>query len=152
MPQAKTPPDTDLIRSLAELLRENDLSEIEIERKDFRIRVARSVTMSTQNLAGPTSAAPTIAASALEVTQAPAGPAEGTLTSPMVGTVYLSPSPDKPPFVTVGSPVRRGQTLLIIEAMKTFNEIQAPRDGVISAIFVEPGRPVEYGEALLVIS
>ncbi len=146
--------DAALIRDLADILKETDLSEIEIERKDFRIRVAREIHVST-HVAVPPPAHPGPAATALpSLAISPAvkpTPSEGTVTSPMVGTVYLSPAPDKPAFVAVGAKVRRGQTLLIIEAMKTFNEIPAPRDGTVTAILVEAGHPVEYGEALLVL-
>lgn len=147
--------DADLIRALAQILKETDLSEIEIERKDFRIRVARTLNVAAQVSVGPSS--PPMPAALLppqaELAVPPASTASlhGAVTSPMVGTVYLAPAPDKPPFIAVGAKVTRGQTLLIIEAMKTFNEIPAPRDGTVSAILVEAGRPVEYGEPLLIL-
>lgn len=144
--------DADLIRSLAEILKETDLSEIEIERKDFRIRVARSINVAAQVALPAPAAAPVSLAPAAETSvSAKPAPAAGAVTSPMVGTAYLSPAPDKPPFVTVGAKVRRGQTLLIIEAMKTFNEIPSPRDGTVSAILVEAGHPVEFGQPLIVV-
>lgn len=146
--------DADMIRKLAIILKETDLSEIEIERKDFRIRVARAIHVAAQVAVAPSApAAPAtmVAAPPALAASGKSALAEGTVTSPMVGTVYLSPAPDKPPFVTLGAKVRRGQTLLIIEAMKTFNEIPAPRDGTVTAILVEAGHPVEYGEALLVL-
>ena len=143
--------DAALIRDLADILKETDLSEIEIERKDFRIRVAREIHVSTHvAVPPPPPQAPALPPLAISPTVKPT-PGEGTVTSPMVGTVYLSPAPDKPAFVAIGAKVRRGQTLLIIEAMKTFNEIPAPRDGTVTAILVEAGHPVEYGEALLVL-
>ena len=149
MTQSKPSLDADLIRSLAEILKETDLSEIEIERKDFRIRVARNMTVSAQVAMAP---AHLPVMSAPPLVEGPIAPNPNAVASPMVGTAYLSPAPDKPPFVTLGSKVRRGQTLLVIEAMKTFNEIPAPRDGVISDILVESGHPVEFGQPLIVIS
>ncbi|HVV93245.1 MAG TPA: acetyl-CoA carboxylase biotin carboxyl carrier protein [Hyphomicrobiales bacterium] len=146
------PFDHDLIRELASLLRETDLSEIEIEQDDLRIRVAR-------NLA-PAPAAVQVAAAPLAapVTQAasPAAPADaakhpGAVLSPMVGTAYLAPEPGAKPFVEVGSQVRQGQTVLIVEAMKTMNAIPAPKGGTVREVMVEDGQPVEYGEPLLVI-
>ncbi len=142
--------DQELIRQLATLLTETDLSEIEVEHADLRIRVARTVS------AAPVAyqvAAPQAAAAA-----APAAPAEvslvghpGTVPSPMVGTAYRSPEPGAKTFVEIGDSVREGQTLLIVEAMKTMNQIPAPRAGKIKAIMVIDGQPVEYGEPLLII-
>ena len=141
--------DSELIRELSALLSETDLSEIEIEQDDLRIRVAR-------NLAAPSPvviSAPAAAAPAA-VAPAPGGEAEdhpGTVTSPMVGTAYRAPEPGARPFVEVGAKVREGQTLLIVEAMKTMNPIPSPRSGTVSAILVDDSQPVEFGEPLLII-
>ncbi|PZW38669.1 acetyl-CoA carboxylase biotin carboxyl carrier protein [Humitalea rosea] len=143
--------DPAAIRELAKILRETDLSEIELVEGDRRVRVGRSVTVA------PTTV--TVAAPAAAVAPAPALVAEvandashpGAVTSPMVGIAYLAPEPGAPPFVTVGSRVVQGQTLLLIEAMKTFNQIRAPKAGTVSRILVEGGTPVEYGEALLIV-
>lgn len=145
-----------LIRELAQILNSEGLSEIEVEQKGMRIRVARNVTVSAAVSAGPVaSAAPAPA----EPAGAPAQAAPsldnenhpGTVKSPMVGTVYRAPEPNAPPFVEVGSVVKKGQTVLIIEAMKTMNHIAASRPGTVKAILVENGQPVEFGEPLLII-
>ncbi|WP_375451046.1 acetyl-CoA carboxylase biotin carboxyl carrier protein [uncultured Devosia sp.] len=155
--------DQDLIRAIAELLNKENLAEIEIEQDDFRVRVTRSYAneaptyAAPQYIAPPQFAAPQSLAPAGSV--APAAPATaedlasnpGTLTSPMVGTAYRSPEPGKPAFVDVGSKVTEGQTLLIIEAMKTMNQIPAHRSGTVARILVEDSQPVEYGEPLVVI-
>ncbi|MGH1589235.1 acetyl-CoA carboxylase biotin carboxyl carrier protein [Methylobacterium phyllosphaerae] len=149
--------DPELVRELANLVTETGLSEIEVEKGDLRIRVARRLEPVSVQVAAP---APLAVAAPLPAPAAPAAlaPAEpprvqpGTVPSPMVGTAYLRPSPDAKAFVDVGSRVEVGDKLLLIEAMKTFNEIVAPRAGTISAIFVEDGQPVEFGEALLVIT
>lgn len=139
--------DHDLIRDLAKLLTETGLSEIEIEHEGLRVRVGRA--------AAPV--ALTAAPAPLAVAAAPApGPAEmaahpGAVTSPMVGTVYRAAAPGEAPFVEPGQTVRAGQTLLIVEAMKTMNQIPAPRAGVVRQILVEDGQPVEYGEPLLIL-
>ena len=148
--------DSDVIRELSDLLSETGLTEIEIEQGGRRIRVVR------QN-APHISAAPVAVAAMSEpvVVPASAGAAEpapvrreadGAVTSPMVGTVYVSPEPGKPPFVSVGSTVREGDTLLIVEAMKTMNPIPAPRAGTVKEILVRDAQPVEFGQALLVLS
>ena len=152
-----SPFDPDLVRELATLLADTDLTEIEVEKGDLRIRVARTITATmtvpvTSPAAGVPAAVPapppgSLASSA----SAPAGPPPGAITSPMVGTAYRKPSPDAKSFVEVGSRVEVGDKLLLIEAMKTFNDIVAPRAGTVTAIFVEDGQPVEYGEPLLVI-
>ncbi len=165
MTKASPQSDQDLIRSIAELLNEQNLAEIEIEREDIRVRVTRSYAApAVQQLSVPAYAPPAPHAPAAPASVTPAGAANnislpaddlatnpGTLTSPMVGTAYLSPEPGKPPFVTVGSRVSEGQTVLIIEAMKTMNQIPAHRSGVISRIVVEDTQPVEYGQPLVVI-
>ena len=149
--------DPELVRELANLVTETGLSEIEVEKGDLRIRVVRRLEpVSVQVPAGGPVAA--LAAPPAQTAPSALAPAEpprtqvGTVPSPMVGTAYLRPSPDAKAFVDVGAKVEVGDKLLLIEAMKTFNEIVAPRAGTISAIFVEDGQPVEFGEALLVIS
>lgn len=146
-----SPFDPDLVRELAHLLAQTDLSEIEVEKGDLRIRVARSVTATvTLPAAAPAAAAPARAAAPAAV-DGEAEPHPGTVLSPMVGTAFRKPSPDAKAFVEIGSRVQVGDKLLLVEAMKTFNDIVAPRAGVVSAIFIEDGQPVEYGEPLLVI-
>jgi len=145
--------DPAAIRELAEILRETDLTEIELVESDSRIRVARQVTVqAVATVAAPQVAAP-VAAAPLPSAIAPEaeGPHPGTVTSPMVGVAYLAPEPGAAPFVTLGARVAQGQTLLLIEAMKTFNQIRAPKAGTVTRIMVEAGSPVEYGEPLLVI-
>jgi acetyl-CoA carboxylase biotin carboxyl carrier protein len=154
MSDGPDPIDTRLVRRLAGILNDTGLSEIEVERGGLKIRVARTVT-----------AAATVvhAAPAPIAAQAPAAPAAEphftgealppgeVVKSPMVGTVYLQSQPGSPPFVKVGDKVTQGQTLLIIEAMKTMNPIPAPKAGVVRAILAEDGQPVEFGEPLAVI-
>ena len=149
--------DPDLVRELAVLVTETGLSEIEVEKGDLRIRVARRLEPVSVQVASP---APVAAVSApAPAAPAPAaGPAPergrthpGAVPSPMVGTAYRRPSPDAKPFIEIGTRVEVGDKLLLIEAMKTFNEIVAPRAGTVSAIFVEDGQPVEFGEPLLAI-
>ena len=139
-----------LIRSLAELLNETGLSEIEIEenKNNLRVRVARTMTMPTHF--APSSCA---ALAGVSSTNAVANVENhpGTVTSPMVGTAYRAPEPGAAFFVEVGSVVREGDTLLIVEAMKTMNQIAAPRGGTVKRILVENGQPVEYGEPLMII-
>ena len=163
----KSSVDQDLIRAIAELLNKEDLAEIEIEQEDLRVRVTRSYPNDTpayaqapmQYMAPPAPAAPPAAPSAPSGSVPSAAPAAaedlasnpGTLTSPMVGTAYRSPEPGKPTFVEVGTKVSEGQTILIIEAMKTMNQIPAHRSGTITRILVEDAQPVEYGEPLVVI-
>jgi len=141
--------DQELIRQLAMLLTETDLSEIEVEHADLRIRVARNLMAAPAavQIAAPV-AAPVAVAPVAEVSHA-AHP--GVVPSPMVGTAYRSPEPGARTFIEVGDSVKEGQTLLIVEAMKTMNQIPAPRSGTVKAIFVTDGQPVEYGEPLLII-
>jgi acetyl-CoA carboxylase biotin carboxyl carrier protein len=156
-----SPFDPDLVRELATLIAETDLTEIEVEKGDLRIRVARTITAQvTVPMAAPTMAAPAAApvvapppAAAPGVAGDPKAAAAhpGAVLSPMVGTAYRKPSPDAKNFVEIGSKVEAGEKVLLVEAMKTFNEIVAPRAGTVTAIFVEDGTPVEYGEPLLVI-
>lgn len=156
--------DQDLIRAIAELLNKENLAEIEIEQEDFRVRVTRSYANEGVTYAAPAphyvappAAAPAPSAPAGSVPAAAPAAAEdlssnpGTLTSPMVGTAYRSPEPGKPAFVDVGTKVSEGQTLLIIEAMKTMNQIPAHRSGTVTRILVQDAQPVEYGEPLVVI-
>ncbi|MEK0084779.1 acetyl-CoA carboxylase biotin carboxyl carrier protein [Benzoatithermus flavus] len=149
--------DTAYIEKLAELLARTGLTEIEISQADTRIRVAKQLSAvehvhHAASMPTPTAAAPAAMAPAA-VESAPAADAAhpGTITSPMVGTVYLAPEPSAPPFVKVGDMVKEGQTLLIIEAMKVMNAIRAPRAGRVSRIFATNAAPVEYGEPLLII-
>jgi acetyl-CoA carboxylase biotin carboxyl carrier protein len=143
--------ETSLIRDLAEVLNDTGLTEIELEREGLRVRVARQMTVS---VAAPTAhAAPQPMALAAA---APASPAEvashpGTVKSPMVGTAYRAPEPGAANFVEIGARVTAGQTLLIIEAMKTMNHIPAPRAGTVKAVLFENSKPVEFGEPLIVI-
>ena len=152
-----SPFDPDLVRQLANLIAETDLSEIEVEKGDLRIRVARAITAL---VSVPVAAPAPPAAPAPMVAPPPAGEAltggrgaahPGTVLSPMVGTAYRKPSPEAKNFVEIGSKVQAGDKVLLVEAMKTFNEIVAPRAGTVTAVFVEDGTPVEYGEPLLVI-
>ena len=145
--------DQDLIRELAKLLDETGLTEIEVEQNGLRLRVARQATVTHMAPAGalpvpPPSSAPAPAAAPLV-----ADPAlhPGMVPSPMVGTAYFAAEPGGMPFVDIGSTVKAGDTLLIIEAMKTMNQIPAPRAGIVRQILVEDGHPVEFGEPLMII-
>ncbi len=154
MADKKTGIDQTLIRDLANILRDTDLSEIEVEQDDLRIRVSRNTTI--VQAAAPVYAPAPVAAAAAPVAAAPAAvPAakdnSNAVTSPMVGTAYLAPAPGARPFVEVGAQVKEGQTLLIVEAMKTMNQIPAPRSGKVTAILIENAQPVEFGEPLVVI-
>ena len=149
--------DQALIRDLAELLEETGLSEIEIEREGMRVRVARQVAVAAAVHAGAVPSA-AMAAAAAPAGAAPAAAAvadpgkhPGAVPSPMVGTAYLAPEPSAAPFVEIGARVAQGQTILIIEAMKTMNHIPAPKAGVVTAILVGNGQPVEFGEPLAII-
>jgi acetyl-CoA carboxylase biotin carboxyl carrier protein len=143
--------DQDVIRELAKLLDETGLTEIEFERGGMRVRIARQSQQIVTAVGPSTSSA---AASSASVSEAPAGDVAkhpGTVPSPMVGTAYLAPEPGARPYVEVGSQVRAGQTVLIIEAMKTMNQIPAPRSGRVVQILVEDAQPVEFGEPLMII-
>ena len=143
-----------LIRELAELLNETGLSEIEMERQGLRLRVARQLTMAVAAPAAVAAAhAPPGMHLAGDVAPKPADAASnpGTVKSPMVGTAYRAAEPGSAPFVEVGTRVAQGQTLLIIEAMKTMNHIPAPRSGTVTQVFIDNGQPVEFGEPLVVI-
>ena len=145
--------DSALIRELALLLDETSLTEIEIERAGLRVRVARniSVAASVPSAYVPAAAAASAIAAAPAAAVADLSKHPGVVPSPMVGTVYWSPEPGAKPFVEVGSKVTAGQTLLIIEAMKTMNQIPSPRAGTVTQILVEDGQPVEFGEPLVII-
>jgi len=154
--------DADAIRKLADILRETDLTEIELSEKDSRIRVARiipaaapanyyaappspmTMPMPMQHAAAPAPAA-LVDPAAIDLKH------PGLVTSPMVGVAYLSPEPGAAPYITLGSKVSVGQTVLLIEAMKTFNQIKATRAGTVTRILVEAGTPVEYGEPLVLV-
>lgn len=144
--------DSALVRELALLLDETSLTEIEIERAGLRLRVARNLSVAA-TMPVPMSAAPALPAAS--AAPAAAGPDlskhPGAVSSPMVGTAYWAPEPGAKPFIEVGSKVSVGQTLLIIEAMKTMNQIPSPRAGTVTQILVEDGQPVEYGEPLVII-
>ena len=148
----KGSPEQELIRELAGLLNETGLTEIEIEKAGLKIRVARTVTVAA--IAGPAVAAGTSAASAAAAAAATAAdPSQhpGCVKSPMVGTAYRAPEPGAPNFVDIGARVSQGQTLLIIEAMKTMNHIPAPKAGTVTQVLIESGQPVEFGEPWVVI-
>ena len=157
--------DPEAIRALAQILKDTDLTEIELVEKDSRIRVARSLPpAAAPQMAWPAQMMPQGPAQPVAAPAAPPSAAElaaeeamdllkhpGLVTSPMVGVVYLSPEPGTASFVTLGSKVSQGQTLLLVEAMKTFNQIKAPRSGTVTRILVETGTPVEYGEPLMIV-
>jgi acetyl-CoA carboxylase biotin carboxyl carrier protein len=143
--------DDALVRKLAKLLQETGLTEIEYENSGQRIRVNSSVTAVAAPVPAMAAPAAAIAAAAPAAAKSDA-PAAGTLTSPMVGTAYTAPEPGANPFVKVGDRVSKGQTVLIIEAMKVMNPIQAPNAGTVTAVYIQDGQPVEFGEPLLVIS
>ena len=144
--------DSALIRELALLLDETSLTEIEIERAGLRLRVARNVTIAASMPANYAPAAPSAAAAgAAPDPSADLSKHPGAVPSPMVGTAYWSPEPGAKPFIEVGAKVSIGQTLLIIEAMKTMNQIPSPRAGTVTQILVEDGQPVEFGEPLVII-
>jgi acetyl-CoA carboxylase biotin carboxyl carrier protein len=161
---SKRPQETDIefIRALAELLRANDLSEIEVSRElgdddNLTVRVARQAAVAPHPAASPAAPyavpSPQAPAPAAPAAAAPADPSEdpGVVPSPMVGTAYLQAEPGAPAFVKVGDAVSEGQTILIIEAMKTMNQIPAPRAGRVKRILVEDGSPVEFGAPLIIL-
>jgi acetyl-CoA carboxylase biotin carboxyl carrier protein len=154
--------DTTLVRSLADILNDTDLTEIEVERGELRIRVAREVTMAAPvhyaaapaPVAHTAPAAPVAAPVPVSMPSDPAtlvAKAGEPVKSPMVGTAYLKPAPEAANFIQAGDTVKKGQTLLIVEAMKTMNPIQAPRDGVVQEVLVGDAQPVEFGEPLVVL-
>lgn len=158
--------DVEFIAALAALLREHDLTEVEVRRatgedQALDVRIARGAAMpavtAVAPVAAPGTAAPAAPAPAVAAEAAPAAAPEdpaqhpGAVTSPMVGTVYLQPEPGAPAFVSIGDKVVEGQTVLIVEAMKTMNQIPSPRAGTVKRILVEDGAPVEYGAPLLIL-
>jgi len=147
--------DPEALRQLAALLNESGLAEIELEEGDRRLRLARAVAptagmmqpmMPVMSAPVTTAPAPVAASAVADFTAHP-----GAVKSPMVGVAYLAPEPSAPPFITVGATVEAGQTLLLIEAMKTFNQIKAPRAGTVKQILITGGQPVEYDEPLVII-
>jgi acetyl-CoA carboxylase biotin carboxyl carrier protein len=142
--------EQDLIRELAKLLDETGLTEIEVEREGMRVRVARQamthVVAAPGGAVAPAAVAVPIAADVVDPAKHP-----GVVTSPMVGTAYRSPEPGAKPFVDIGSSIKVGEPLLVVEAMKTMNQIQAPRGGTVTQILFEDGQPVEYGAPLMII-
>ena len=155
MPEKNGKFDTALIRELAAILREADLGEIEVQQGDLRIKVVKPETKTFYAAAAPAHSAPAPASAAPSSAAAPAvkaaGDHTGTVKSPMVGTVYLQPDENSPTFVKPGDAVTEGQTLLLIEAMKTFNPVTAPRGGKVTQIMVKNTQPVEFGEPLVII-
>lgn len=154
MSEKKNGIDKGLIRDLADILNDTDLTEIEVEQDDLRIRVSRA--SATQYVQAPIAAAPVAAAAPAAAAPAAAAPAaaadnKNAVTAPMVGTAYLSPAPGARAFIEVGATVKEGQTLLIIEAMKTMNQIPAPRSGKVTEILVNDAQPVEYGQPLVIV-
>ncbi|CDX62465.1 acetyl CoA carboxylase, BCCP subunit [Mesorhizobium plurifarium] len=149
----KTGVDQQLIRDLAGILNDTNLTEIEVELGDLKVRVSRQ-SQAVHAVAAPLpaiAAAPVAAAQPAAVAAAASDPSKNAVPSPMVGTAYLAPSPDAKPFVEIGQKVKEGQTLLIIEAMKTMNQIPSPRAGTVTAILIEDAQPVEYGMPLVVL-
>jgi acetyl-CoA carboxylase biotin carboxyl carrier protein len=155
MPKQKPAIDPNLIRELAQLLEETGLGEIEVERDGQRVRVARQVAENKNAAGAAATPADTQPAGTVAIETSPAQPDlakhPGAVISPMVGTAYRGPEPGAMPFVDVGAQVAAGATLLIIEAMKTMNQIPAPRAGTVTKILIEDGQPVEFGEPLMII-
>jgi acetyl-CoA carboxylase biotin carboxyl carrier protein len=144
-------PDSKTIRELAEILNEANLTEIEVEVEGMRLRVARADQVTL--VSAPTAAAPVPPAAAAPTAPEPASPNSlaGAVKSPMVGTVYVAPDPNAPPFIKEGDTVSAGQTLFIIEAMKTMNPVAAPKAGKVKSILVHNAQPVEFDETLVII-
>ena len=152
MATKKSDIDQQLIRDLAGILHDTNLTEIEVELGDLKVRVSRGGTaVQAYTAPMPMTAAPQAAPASAVSAPAAADPAKNAVVSPMVGTAYLSPSPGAKAFIEVGQAIKEGQTLLIIEAMKTMNQIPSPRSGTVKAILFEDAQPVEYGEPLVVI-
>lgn len=148
----KTGVDQQLIRDLAGILNDTNLTEIEVELGDLKVRVSRQAPAAVHAIAAPQAGyAPAAQPAASAAVPAAADPSKNAVPSPMVGTAYLAPSPDAKAFIEIGQNVKEGQTLLIIEAMKTMNQIPSPRAGTVTAILFEDGQPVEYGMPLVVI-
>jgi acetyl-CoA carboxylase biotin carboxyl carrier protein len=165
MPAKKAPPrrevaksstsELDLIRSLAGILNDTGLTEIELDQRGVRVRVSKTVTtvanVTTQSQMQHLQSASVAPVSAPLITKPPESDMSTAVKSPMVGTIYMAPSPGSPNFIEIGAQVKQGQTLLIIEAMKTMNQISSPSSGTVTKIFVSNGDPVEYGEPLVMI-
>ena len=158
MSNSKSKLDTGLVRELASILRDADLGEIEIEHEGLRVRVSKPAAPAVATYAAPAPAAAPAIAAPVGMTTETAIPASGgtsapenAVTSPMVGTVYLSPEPGASAFVAVGDKVKKGDTLMLVEAMKTFNPVESPRSGTVKEIIVNDSQPVEFGEALIVV-
>ena len=160
MSQAKSPIDPKLVRELASILREADLGEIEVEHGDLRVRVSKPAAP-VQHISAPVAApapiqqvaaAPAPVAAAATAETASAAAHANAVKSPMVGTVYLSPEPGAAAFIKVGDTVKKGDTLMLVEAMKTFNPVTAPAAGTVKEILVSDSQPVEYDEPLVVIA
>ena len=150
-------PETKLVRELAKILNDTDLTEIEMKKGDLKIRVSKSSgtvmqTAMPAQMAMPTAAAPVATATApVEAAPDDMSNHPGVVKSPMVGTAYIRPSPDADPFVKVGESVKEGDTVMLVEAMKTFNPITAEKSGTVTHVLVEDAQPVEFGEPLFVI-
>ena len=142
-PKSSGAGDTALVKALADILDEAGLAELEYETADLSVRLSR--------VSGAAPVAPVAAIATPAADSADSASHPGAVTSPMVGTVYLAPEPDAPSFINIGGTVKKGQTLLIVEAMKVMNPITAPKDGTVKQIFVQNAQPVEFGEALVVI-
>ena len=156
MSNGKSKLDTGLVRELASILRDADLGEIEVEHESLRIRVSKPAAPTVSAVQAPVqhvAAAPAPAVSHAPAAEPAASAPVSTnaVTSPMVGTAYLSPDPSAPAFVSVGDKVKKGDTLLLVEAMKTFNPVESPRAGTVKEIIIADGQPVEFGEPLIVI-
>ena len=142
-PKSSVAGDTALVKALADILDEAGLAELEYETADLSVRLSR--------VSGAAPVAPVAAIATPAADSADSASHPGAVTSPMVGTVYVAPEPDAPSFIEVGGTVKKGQTLLIVEAMKVMNPITAPADGTVKQIFVQNAQPVEFGEVLVVI-
>lgn len=160
MAASKNNSDLDLIKELASVLESSDLTEIEMKKGDLKIRVSKNGTAGTTMVAAAPQAAPMTAPAPAAPSAAPAAPMPAddakdghpnAVTSPMVGTCYLRPSPDAELFARVGEEVKEGETIMLVEAMKTFNPITAPKSGKLSAVYVDDVAPVEFGDALFLI-
>ncbi len=159
-PKSTVTSDTKLVRELAKILNDTDLNEIEMKKGDLKIRVSKGGGQIVQTMAAaPAAPVASAAAPQSQPVAAPSAPTEkqdagshpGAVKSPMVGTAYIRPSPDAEPFVKIGDKVKEGDTVMLVEAMKTFNPITAPKSGKIEEILVQDAQPVEFGEALFII-
>ena len=145
------PFDAEAIRLLAGIIAETGLTEIEIADGDYKLRVAKTAAVAMAPMAPPAQGGPATPSTPVPPPSLSDAQHPGCVTSPMVGVVYLSAEPGTPPYVTIGQSVTVGQTLMLIEAMKTFNQIKAPRAGTVTRILVQAGAPVEFGEPMLII-